>query len=107
MIRGAYEVDLSGGSFAYYYSNTAWDLVKPDPEPPGMPRFQILKENLSALPYWLMKPKPELAAGGPCLAIPGNVYAFLVQPLTRPVTSGGPQRRQRPNAALGNAREIA
>ena len=84
MIRGAYEVYLSGGYFVYYYSNTAWDLVKPDPEPPGMPRFAILKDNLSALPYWLMEPHPELAIGGPCLAIPGDVYAFLAQPTGRP-----------------------
>ena len=79
-VRGAYEVYLSGGYFVYYYSNTAWDLVKPDPEPPGMPRFQILKENLSSLPYWRMEPKPELAVGGPCLAIPGQIYAFFVKP---------------------------
>ena len=100
MIRGAYEVYLSGGYFVYYYSNTAWDLVKPDPEPPGMQRFQILKESLSALPYWLMEPKPELAAGGPCLAIPGRVYAFLVQ---GPARAGA--RSTRP--PLGNVREIA
>jgi hypothetical protein len=80
MIRGAYEVYLSGGYFVYYYSNTAWDLVKPDPEPPGMQRFQILKENLSSLPYWKMEPEPQLAIGGPCLALPGEVYAFYVVP---------------------------
>jgi hypothetical protein len=114
MIRGAYEVYLSGGYFAYYYSNTAWDLVKPDPEPPGMARFQILKENLSALPYWLMEPRPELAMGGPCLAIPGEVYAYLVQPLPRPAGAAGVRggnsapgggRGARPN--LGDSREIA
>jgi Protein of unknown function (DUF4038)/Domain of unknown function (DUF5060) len=114
MIRGAYEVYLSGGYFVYYYSNTAWDLVKPDPEPPGMPRFQILKENLAALPYWLMEPRPELAAGGPCLAIPGEVYAYLVQPSRRP--EGSPQpppAASRPPGAngarprLGQSREIA
>jgi hypothetical protein len=80
MIRGAYEVYLSGGYFAYYYSNTAWDLVKPDPEPPGMARFQILKDALSSLPYWVMEPRPDLAIGGPCLAIPGQLYAFYVAP---------------------------
>lgn len=46
-----------------------------------MPRFQILKENLSSLPYWRMEPKPELAVGGPCLAIPGQIYAFFVKPV--------------------------
>jgi len=99
MIRGAYEVYLSGGYFVYYYSNTAWDLVKPDPEPPGMPRFQILKENLSTLPYWLMEPRPELAMGGPCLAIPGEVYAYLVQQLPRPSGIGGGRGGNSGNAA--------
>ena len=80
MVRGAYEVYLSGGYFVYYYDNTAWDVVKPDPEPPGAQRFQILQKSLASLPYWKMEPKPELAAGGPCLAIPGVVYAFYVHP---------------------------
>lgn len=110
-IRGAYEVYLSGGYFVYYYDNTAWDVVKPDPEPPGMPRFQTLKENLAALPYWLMTPQPELAAGGPCLAIPGEVYAYLVQPLRRPEGSppaASPENHMpRPRRNLGQAREIA
>ena len=82
-VRSAYEIYLSGGYFAYYYSNTAWDLVKPEPEPPGMARYQILKETLSALPYWVMEPHPELAAGGLCLAIPGSLYAFYVTPPLR------------------------
>jgi hypothetical protein len=117
MIRGAYEIYLSGGYFVYYYSNTAWDLVKPDPEPPGMARFQTLKENLASLPYWLMEPRPELAAGGPCLAIPGEVYAYLVQPSRRPegaaALSQGPPGAPSPNAPrprranLGQSREIA
>lgn len=91
MIRGAYDVYLSGGYFAYYYGNTAWDLVKPDPEPPGMKPMQILQENLSALPYWTMEPRPELAVGGPCLATPGEVYACYVAPLPpRPTPAGAP-----------------
>jgi hypothetical protein len=78
MIAGAYQVYLSGGYFAYYYGNTAWDLVKPDPEPPGMAPMQYLKDNLSTLPYWTMEPMPQLAVGGPCLARPGQVYACYV-----------------------------
>ena len=109
MIRGAYEIYLSGGYFVYYYCNTAWDVVKPDPEPPGMARFQTLKENLESLPYWLMEPQPELAAGGPCLAIPGEVYAYLVQPSRRPEGASTPPagnpRPRRPS--LGQSREIA
>ena len=78
-LRRAYLVYLAGGYGAYYYSNTAWDLVKPDPEPPGMERFQLLKETLSALPYWRMEPSDQLAVGGPCLALEGEAYAFYAQ----------------------------
>src|SRR5262249_24804545 len=61
------------------YNNTAWDIIKPDPEPPGMKGFQILKDSLSALPYWRMKPSNELAVGGPCLASVGEAYAFYLE----------------------------
>jgi hypothetical protein len=99
MVRGAYEVYLSGGYFVYYYDNTAWDVVKPDPEPPGALRFQILQKSLASLPYWKMEPKPELAAGGPCLAIPGLVYAFYVP--SGPARGGPPAGT--PNATMGAA----
>ena len=74
-LRRAWLVYLAGGYGVYYYHNTAWDVVKPDPEPPGMKRFQLLKETLAALPYWQMEPHNELAVGGPCLALPGEAYA--------------------------------
>jgi hypothetical protein len=44
-----------------------------------MQRFQLLKETLAALPYWRMEPHNELAVGGPCLARPGEVYAFYLE----------------------------
>jgi len=78
-LRRAWQVYLGGGYGVYYYSNTAWDVVKPDPEPPGMKRFQLLKETLSALPYWRMAPHNELAVGGPCLALPGEAYAVYAE----------------------------
>lgn len=79
VLRRAYLIYLAGGYGAYYYHNTAWDIVKVDPAPPGMKRFQLLKETLSALPYWRMTPSNDLAVGGPCLALPGEIYAFFVQ----------------------------
>ena len=78
-LRRAWLVYLAGGYGVYYYHNTAWDVVKPDPEPPGMKRFQLLKDTLSALPYWRMEPHNELAVGGPCLALPGTAYAVYVE----------------------------
>jgi hypothetical protein len=61
-----------------------------------------------------MEPRPELAAGGPCLAIPGEVYAYLVLPSPRPEGSPAPPAgANRPPVAnpgrpkLGQSREIA
>lgn len=83
-LRRAWHIYLAGGYGVYYYNNTAWDVVKPDPEPPGMKRFQLLRETIESLPCWRMKPSNHLAAGGPCLALPGEAYIFYVEgePLT-------------------------
>lgn len=78
-LRRAWLIYLAGGYGVYYYHNTAWDVVKPDPEPPGMQRFQLLKDTLAALPYWRMEPHNEVAVGGPCLAEPGRAYACYVE----------------------------
>ena len=76
LLRRAYHIYLAGGYGVYYYNNTAWDVIKPDPEPPGMRGWQILKESLSSLPYWRMQPADQLAIGGPCLALSGEAYVF-------------------------------
>jgi hypothetical protein len=77
-LRRAYVIYFAGGYGVYYYNNTAWDVIKPDPEPPGMPRWQILKRTLSELPYWRMSPCDELAVGGQGLCDGGRTRAFYV-----------------------------
>ena len=78
-LRRAYLVYFAGGYGVYYYHNTAWDVFKPEPEAPGMARFERLRQILEPLPYWRMIPANELAFGGPCLALPGEVYAFYLE----------------------------
>lgn len=78
-LHRAYLVYLAGGYGVYYYHNTAWDVFRPEPEAPGMKPFQLLASTLSSLPYWRMQPMNELAVGGPCLALPGDAYAFYVK----------------------------
>jgi hypothetical protein len=78
-LRRAYVIYFAGGYGAYYYNNTAWDVVKPDPEPPGMQRWQILKQTLSELPYWRMSPCAEMAVGGPGLCEGGRTRAFYLE----------------------------
>jgi CubicO group peptidase (beta-lactamase class C family) len=78
-LRRAWLVYMAGGYGVYYYHNTAWDVVKPEPEPPGMRRFQLLKQVLTELPYWRMEPSNHLAIGGSCLALPGEAYACYAE----------------------------
>jgi hypothetical protein len=92
-LRRAYVIYFAGGYGAYYYNNTAWDVVKPDPEPPGMARWQILKQTFSELPYWRMSPCNELAVGATGLCDGGAVRAFYLDPT-------GPGLNQRPGARM-------
>lgn len=78
-LRRGYLVYFAGGYGVYYYHNTAWDVFKPEPEAPGMTRFERIRKILEPLPYWRMEPANELAFGGPCLALRGEVYAFYVE----------------------------
>jgi len=78
-LRRGYRILMAGGYIAYYYNNTAWDIVKPDPEPPGHPRFEILKKTFESVPYWRMNPVPDLAVGGRCLAEPAVQWMCYVE----------------------------
>lgn len=78
-LRRGYLVYMAGGYGVYYYHNTAWDVFKPEPEAPGMARFQRIRQILEGLPYWRMEPSNEVAFGGPCLALRGEAYAFYVE----------------------------
>lgn len=92
MLRRAYRILMAGGYVAYYYNNTAWDIVKPDPEPPGHARWQILKETFESLPYWRMDPVPALAVGGTCLAEPSTTWLCYLE--------GSKTRRKENNITL-------
>jgi len=79
-VRRGWLVYMAGGYGVYYYHYTSWDVVKvDDEEPPGMKRFQMIKDAFTSLPYWRMEPSNSLAAGGPCLALPGEAYLFYVE----------------------------
>jgi uncharacterized protein DUF4038/uncharacterized protein DUF5060 len=75
----AYRIMMAGGYVAYYYNNTAWDIVKPDPEPPGYARFQIMKQVFESMPYWRMNPEPSLAVGGTCLSDRSSTMLCLAE----------------------------
>lgn len=77
-LRRAWTVYFAGGYGVYYYNNTAWDVLKPDPEPPGMQRWELLKKTFTSLPYWRLAPCDELAFGGPAMCESGRFVAAYV-----------------------------
>lgn len=78
MMEALWERGVVAHVMVKVYNNTAWDVVKADPEPPGMARWQALRRVLSELPYWRLSPCNELAVGGPALCDRARHYAFYV-----------------------------
>jgi len=73
--RGAWEVCTTGAFCAYYYTYTAWDVVRPNDTPPGYAYMKNLRTFFEGTQYWLMKSSDNLVtAGGFCLANPGKEY---------------------------------
>ena len=72
--RRAWEICLAGGYVAYYYTYTAWDIVKPDHVPPGYAYFKRLRAFFEGTRYWRMAPADDLVSKGYCLADPGKEY---------------------------------
>jgi hypothetical protein len=80
--RRAWEVQMAGGYGVYYYTYTAWDVIRPRDTPPGYAYFKHLRDFFADTGYWRMEPKDELVSAGYCLAEPGQEYVvFLNEPL--------------------------
>jgi hypothetical protein len=76
--RRAWEVCSAGGYGAYYYTYTAWDIIRPDDSPPGYAYLHHLREFFEGTRYWRMQPADELVTNGFCLAEPGREYIVLL-----------------------------
>jgi hypothetical protein len=78
--RRAWEICMAGGYIAYYYTYTAWDIIRPEDEPVGYDYFKKLYDFFTSTGYWKMNPADELVSEGYCLANPGKEYiVFLNQ----------------------------
>jgi len=76
--RRAWEICLAGGYIAYYYTYTAWDIIRPEEIPPGYAYFKNLWDFFENTNYWLMEPADELVSEGYCLANPGKEYIVFL-----------------------------
>ena len=78
VVRRAWEVYTAGGSGAYYYTHTAWDVVRPGDIPPGYGYFKHLRAFFEGTGYWRMKPIDGITSAGHCLAEPGREYVVFL-----------------------------
>jgi hypothetical protein len=68
----------AGAYPCYYYSNTAWDLIKFDPEPPGWARYADLQRFVAGLPLNRMAADNSMVETGYCLTKPGCAILVFV-----------------------------
>lgn len=73
----AWEVSLAGAYTVYYYTYTAWDVFRPDDNPPGYAYFQNLRDFFQTTGYWRLEPTDGIAGNAPCLAEPGREYVVF------------------------------
>ena len=77
VLRRAWEISVAGGYTAYYYTYTAWDVVRPDDTPPGYDYFKHLRSFFETTRYWELSPVDNLVSEGWCLANPGKEYVVF------------------------------
>jgi hypothetical protein len=74
VLKWTYALLAAGAYPGYYYSNTAWDLIRFEPEPPGWMRYRYLRDFIDRLPFNEMAGMNVLVDRGYCLADPGRAY---------------------------------
>jgi hypothetical protein len=79
--RRAWEIQMAGGYTAYYYTYTAWDVIRPLDVPPGYAYFKHFGKFWRMTKFWTLQPSDKLVSSGWCLAQPGQEYVvFQDQP---------------------------
>ena len=77
VLRRAWEIQMAGGYMAYYYTYTAWDVIRPLDIPPGYAFFKHFGDFWRATEYWKLEPSDKLVNNGWCLAQPGREYVVF------------------------------
>jgi hypothetical protein len=60
-----YNVAMGGGAVAYYYTFTAWDVIRPDDTPPGYIASRAFYDLFTSLPWWRYEPRVDLCMWTP------------------------------------------
>ena len=81
----AWDIAMAGGYATYYYTYTAWDVIRPQDTPPGYAYFENLGRFFRSTRYWTLQSADKLVDHGWCLADPGREYV-VYQKEGRPFT---------------------
>ncbi len=73
-IRTLWDIAMAGGYTGYYYTYTAWDVVRPLDQPQGYTYMKHFGEFWRGTEYWKLEPSDQLVSEGYCLANPGQEY---------------------------------
>ncbi|MDH7570459.1 MAG: DUF4038 domain-containing protein, partial [Armatimonadota bacterium] len=107
--RRAWLICMAGGYAAYYYTYTAWDVIRPEDNPPGYALFRHLREIFEQTRYWQMEPAEGVVSVGYCLANPGVEYLVFLEKaepfVFRPGVSAQPLKAQWMHPFTGERRE--
>ena len=77
-VRRAWEISMAGGYTAYYHTHTAWDVLRPEIDPPGYQLFGALKRFFESTRFWELVPRAESVDGVWILENPGQEYVCWV-----------------------------
>ncbi|MEO6789030.1 MAG: DUF4038 domain-containing protein, partial [Chthoniobacteraceae bacterium] len=77
MMGTLWEIAMAGGYVAYYYTYTAWDVIRPLDVPPGYAMMKHFGDFWRATEYWTLEPSDKLVSAGYCLANPGREYVVF------------------------------
>jgi hypothetical protein len=75
--RRAWEIQMAGGYTGYYYTYTAWDVIRPLDVPPGYSYFKHFGDFWRSTQFWKLEPADKLVSRGWCLAQPGRQYVVF------------------------------
>ncbi|MDX1699194.1 MAG: DUF5060 domain-containing protein, partial [Melioribacteraceae bacterium] len=79
VINYIWSIQMTGVYNAYYYTFTAWDIIRAKDNPPGYGYVKNFADFFKETNYWLLNSNDALVNRGRCLANPGVEY-IVYQP---------------------------
>ncbi len=87
-----WNIAMAGGYTGYYYTYTAWDVIRPLDKPTGYTYMKHFGDFWRGTEFWKLDPSDLLVNHGWCLAQPGKeyvVYQEQDQPFTLDIVGAG------------------